>query len=146
MSPTLSHLRISSTMLCIQSVYCLYLLAGRRQPAVVGYLKSYAWWCCDVGKGVKNDFAHPADLISGFLNDILQQCLIFIRRQVLDTPFKRGKPSDLFLHCSYRAWICLYLCIQIYVFALDPMPRQISNNINHMNLPEDSRYSLLLLV
>lgn len=117
---------------------------GRRQRAVVGYLKSYAWCCCDVGKGVKDNFAHPGDLISGFLNDILRHCLIFIRRQVLYTPFKREKPSDLFLQCLYRAWICL--CIQIYAFALDPMPRQISNNIKQMNLPEGNAYSLLLLV
>lgn len=68
----LSHLtRISTAVLCIHSVcaVCGHLLARRRQPAVVGYLKSYAW-CCDVSKGVKDSFAHPPDLISGFLNDI----------------------------------------------------------------------------
>lgn len=56
-----------------------HLLARRRQSAVVGYLKSYTW-CCDMAKGVKDSFAHPVDLISGFLTDILQHCLIFIRR------------------------------------------------------------------
>lgn len=140
--------RISRATLCIRSACTVWgrLLAGQKSACSSWIFKLLCMivvmmWAD--AQGVKDNFAHHADLIAGFggfLNHIFQHRLIFIRRKVLDTSFKREKPSDLFLRCLYRMWICLWqrqcLCIQIYAFVLDPKPRQISNNMNHMNLPE----------